>query len=137
MGVILDASPVISAERAGQTASAFLTEVLERFGDQEIALSAVSYTELVHGTFRALTKTQQALSRRFLHELQSQISVYPYTHEVAEIAGEIDASQRIAGLPIPFADLLIGATALHLDYAILTANERHFRMIPNLQVLTF
>ncbi len=37
---------------------------------------------------------------------------------------------------IPFAGLLIGATALPLNFAILTANERHFRMTPDLQVLT-
>jgi predicted nucleic acid-binding protein len=31
--------------------------------------------------------------------------------------------------------LLIGATALDFDYAIGTRNQRHFRMIPGLNVI--
>jgi predicted nucleic acid-binding protein len=38
---------------------------------------------------------------------------------------------------IPFADLLIGVTALSLDYSVLTCNERHFRIIPGLNVILF
>ena len=38
------------------------------------------------------------------------------------------------GTRIALADLLIGATALELGYAVLTGNLRHFRMIPNLVV---
>jgi predicted nucleic acid-binding protein len=39
---------------------------------------------------------------------------------------------RQLGRTIPFADLLIGTTALHFGYAVGTRNLRHFRMIPNL-----
>jgi predicted nucleic acid-binding protein len=35
----------------------------------------------------------------------------------------------------PFADLLIGATALHFGYSVGTRNLRHFRMIPGLGIL--
>ncbi len=38
---------------------------------------------------------------------------------------------------IPFADLQIGVTAVHLSCAIATRNVRHFRMIPNLAVKLF
>jgi predicted nucleic acid-binding protein len=43
----------------------------------------------------------------------------------------------IAGVTIPFSDLLIGATALSLGFSVLTANLRHFRLIPNLDVIEF
>jgi predicted nucleic acid-binding protein len=33
-------------------------------------------------------------------------------------------------------DLLIGATALEIDYAIVTANVRHFQLIPGLKIVT-
>jgi len=36
---------------------------------------------------------------------------------------------------IPFADLLIGATALSLEYSVLTVNPRHFDRIPGLDVV--
>ena len=35
---------------------------------------------------------------------------------------------------VPFADLLIGATALSLGYSVLTVNARHFGRIPGLSV---
>lgn len=33
-------------------------------------------------------------------------------------------------------DLLIGATALEIGYAVVTANVRHFQLIPGLNVIT-
>jgi predicted nucleic acid-binding protein len=41
------------------------------------------------------------------------------------------------GIAVPFADLLIGATALSLGYSVLTANVRHFNLIPDLTVVSF
>ena len=38
------------------------------------------------------------------------------------------------GIRIPLADLLIGATALELGYAVATHNVRHFERIPDLIV---
>ncbi len=46
--------------------------------------------------------------------------MYPFT-------GRIDGEQEAKGVKIPFQDLLIGATALELDYAVVTGNLRHFR----------
>jgi predicted nucleic acid-binding protein len=33
-------------------------------------------------------------------------------------------------------DLLIGATALEIGYSVVTANVRHFRLIPGLKIIT-
>ena len=54
---------------------------------------------------------------------------------MAQLAAKIDAEARRSGQTIPFADLLIGATALHFGYAIGSRNLRHFQMIPNLIVI--
>jgi predicted nucleic acid-binding protein len=43
--------------------------------------------------------------------------------------------QQSRGVVIPFADLLIGATALALSYSVLTVNVRHFERIPGLSVV--
>jgi predicted nucleic acid-binding protein len=37
---------------------------------------------------------------------------------------------------IAFADLLIGATALHLGFDVVTLNLQHFERIPGLKALT-
>jgi predicted nucleic acid-binding protein len=54
---------------------------------------------------------------------------------MAQLAAKIDAEARQLGSTIPFADLLIGVTALHFGYAVGTRNLRHFQMIPNLAVV--
>ena len=60
--------------------------------------------------------------------------VEPFTREMGELAAKIDAEARKAGVAIPFADLQIGVTALHLGYGIVTGNPRHFQMIKGLVV---
>jgi tRNA(fMet)-specific endonuclease VapC len=137
MGVILDSSVVILAERRCRSITQFLSDVTTISGDQNAALSSVGLTELVHGMYRA--KTQEIISRRseFLRELLEAITVYPYSKETAMLAGRLDGEQAAKGIVIPFPDLLIGATALSLGYSVLTTNMRHFGLIPGLEVLPF
>ena len=55
--------------------------------------------------------------------------------ETALLAGKLDGELQSRGVVVPFADLLIGATALTLSYAVLTDNVRHFESIPGLSVM--
>jgi predicted nucleic acid-binding protein len=73
--------------------------------------------------------------RQFLEDLIRSIPIYPITTELARKAGRIDAEQQEKGVCIAFQDLLIGVCALDLGYAVGTANLRHFRMIPGLNVV--
>jgi tRNA(fMet)-specific endonuclease VapC len=136
MGVILDSSVIIAAERKGQSAREFMPQMIQLVLNQEVALSAVGLTELVHGIYRADSPERQVRRRLFLNELRAGLVVYPYTDEAALIAGRIDGEQTARGVIIPFPDLLIGATALTLGYSVLTTNLRHFEMIPGLKVIS-
>ena len=49
MGLILDSSVVIAAERRGDTVEQFIERVINATGDQDAALSAIGLTELIHG----------------------------------------------------------------------------------------
>ena len=135
MGLILDSSVVIAAERRSDNVTQMLKQIVAATGDQRTVLSSVGLTELVHGTYRA--QTAQARSRRdsFIRELLNDVEVYPYTKETALLAGKIDGEQQSRGVIIPFGDLLIGTTALEVGYSVLTANVRHFRLIPGLTVV--
>ena len=137
MGLILDSSIVIAAERRGDTPEALIYHVIAQTGNQEAALSSIGLTELVHGIYRASSLQKQALRRTFIEELRAALTVYPYTAETAYMAGRIDREQTALGNIIPSIDLLIGATALSLGFSILTANPRHFRKIPGLSVIDF
>jgi tRNA(fMet)-specific endonuclease VapC len=57
------------------------------------------------------------------------------TTDIAKLSGQLDAEQQKRGVVIPFADLLIGATALSLGYSVLTVNPRHFERVPGLSVI--
>ena len=93
MGLILDSSVVIAAERRGDNVTQMLRQIVAATGDQRTVLSSVGLTELVHGIYRA--QTAEARSRRdsFIRELLNDVEVYPYTKETALLAGKIDGEQ--------------------------------------------
>ena len=135
MGLILDCSVVIAAERRGDTVEKLIEQVISVTGDQDAALSSVGLTELVHGIYRAQTQAMRLLRQSFIDELLSDLTIYPYTKATALLAGKIDGEQQAQGVTIPFGDLLVGATALELGFPVLTVNLRHFRLIPGLKIV--
>jgi predicted nucleic acid-binding protein len=136
VGLILDSSIVVAAERRGEAVEELLKRVIGTVGDQDTALSSVGLTELVHGMYRAQTPELKLRRQRYLDELLRDLTVYPYTRETAMLAGRIDGEQQARGVTIPFGDLLIGATALSLEFSVLTVNLRHFNLIPGLNVIS-
>ena len=97
-------------------------------------MASVALVELAHGIWRANTPERRARRQAFVDELLADVPVYPLTRQVALLAGRLDGEQQAQGVKIPFQDLLIGATARDLGYAVVTGNPRHFRMIPGLVV---
>ena len=136
MGLMLDSTVVVAAERRGDTVAQFLRQVTSVTGDQEFALSSVGLTELVHALYRAPSTQIRARREAFIHALLDVVEVVPFAKSTAFLAGRIDGEQRSIGVTIPSLDLLIGATALELGYSVATANLRHFQLIPGLAVIT-
>lgn len=137
MGLILDSSILIAAERRGETVFLLMERILNTVGDQEAAISAIGLTELIHGIQRAKSSDVRLRRESFLNEMLSVLTVYPYTKETAMLAGKLGGEQQALGIVIPFADLLIGATALSLGFELLTVNLRDFQRIPGLSVRHF
>jgi predicted nucleic acid-binding protein len=135
MGLIIDSSVAIAAERRGDTVAELIQRVILLADDQNAALSSVGVTELVHGIHRAQSNEIRRRRKEFVEELVLGLSVHPYTLDTARLAGRIDAEQEARGTTIPFGDLLIGATALSIGFGVLTANLRHFQLIPGLNVI--
>jgi predicted nucleic acid-binding protein len=135
VGLVLDSSVVIAAERQARPVSDLLSALQATHGEHEILLSSISVLELEHGLHRAHNAELLDRRRAYLDTVFAAIPVQPFTKEMAQLAGRIDAEARAAGRVIPFPDLLIGTTALHAGYALVTANARHFQMVPGLVVL--
>ncbi|MGC2110281.1 MAG: PIN domain-containing protein [Candidatus Korobacteraceae bacterium] len=136
MGIVLDSSVAIAAERRGDNVTELLQQIFAATGDQRAVLSAIGLTELVHGAYRTPTPETRVRRELFIQELLIDIEVYPFTKETALLAGRIDGEQQARGVTIPFSDLLIGATARLHGYSVLTVNIRHFQLIPGLTVLS-
>jgi predicted nucleic acid-binding protein len=137
LGLILDSSVLIAAERGAQPVAMLLRTIKAATGPTEVMISAISVIEVAHGMWRANSQELADRRRIYLQEVFSAISVQSFTKEMGERAARIDAESRKAGIVIPLADLQIGVAALEPGYAVATHNARHFRMIPNLDVRQF
>jgi tRNA(fMet)-specific endonuclease VapC len=135
MGLILDSSIIVAAERRGDTTNQLLRNISSVAGDQEIAISTVGLTEIVHAIYRAPSPSVRSRREAFIGDLLAFLDVVPYTRSTAFLAGRIDGEQRDLGITIPSMDLLIGVTALEIGYSVVTANLRHFNLIPGLNVI--
>lgn len=136
MGVILDSSILIAGERRRDSVWEILERVEAVCGKTVAALSAVTAVELTHGIYRAKTDTDRKRRETFVEEIFQAVAVHPLTLEVARLAGRIHGEQMGRGVANDFPDLIIGATALHLGFDVVTLNVKHFQTIPGLNVVS-
>jgi len=135
MGLILDSSILIAAERKGLSVRETLEQFKATHGEIEIGLSVVSIAEMTHGAYRALDESRKLRRLAFIDRLCQDVPIYPVTVEIARTVGRIEGQQAALGFTLAFEDLAIGVTALQLGYDIVTLNERHFQMVPGLRIV--
>jgi predicted nucleic acid-binding protein len=114
VGIILDPSVIIAAERRGHSVRQILEQVHASQGETEVGLSVVTVAELVHGAYRATTQAQQELRIEFIVRLCRDVPVHPVTLDIRRLVGRIAGQQEAKGIQFAFEDLVIGVTALHL-----------------------
>lgn len=136
MGLILDSSVVIAAERQGHSVRQILEQIKTAHGEIDVGLSVVTIAELVHGAYRAIDDTRKRRRLAFIERLCSDVPVHPLTIEIARRIGRIEGEQATQGNTIAFEDLAIGITALYLGFDVASINVRHFQRIPGLNVVT-
>jgi len=104
-------------------------EVIEN--SSSFSMSAVSYMELVQGM---RNKSELNLLRRTLREWNTEIISLN-----AEITAKaiVYVEQHFLSHAVQVADALIAASAIHLGQPLLTANDKHYRVIKELQCHVF
>lgn len=135
LGLVLDSSALIAAERRNLTAAQAIENVQRTAGEVPVALSSITVAEIGHGIYRANTPEIRERRRAFLDDLKATVPIYPVTAATAEIIARIGGEQAAKGVSLPFSDLVIGACALELGYAIGTSNIRDFNRIPGLTLV--
>ncbi|HEV2278291.1 MAG TPA: PIN domain-containing protein [Acidobacteriaceae bacterium] len=135
LGLVLDSSVLVAAERAQITTPEAIRKVRAAVGDVDIVISALTVAELAHGIYRADTPQRSRMRRQFLDELKAHVPAHPITDATAEIIARVGAEQASKGIILPLADLIIGACAIELGYAVGTNNLRDFSRIPGLNII--
>ena len=136
MGVIIDSSVLIAGERRRDSVWEILERIQAVCGRTVSALSVATAVEQTHGIYRAKSDAEHLRRKNFIEEIFQALAVYPLTFDVARLAGRIHGEQMGQGVSIDFPDLIIGATALHLGFDVVTLNEKHFQKIPGLKIVT-
>lgn len=87
----------------------------------------MTIAELTHGIQRSKSEAQRQRSQAFVDDVLATFAVYPVTVEIAQRVGVISGQAAEQRITLPFEDLLIGATALHLGFELATHNARQLR----------
>ncbi|HUL74885.1 MAG TPA: PIN domain-containing protein [Vicinamibacterales bacterium] len=129
MGVILDTSVLIAAERGD-------LDLRKARDDEEVALAAVTAHELWRGVARLPAGVSRVRAERWLEALLDLVPVVPYDHEIARVHAALWADLARRGLALGPYDQMIAATALHLDFSLAT-RDRAFARVPGLMTETW
>jgi len=130
VGVVLDTSIIVAAERSAGDFARFL----ESLGDEPVAIAAITASELLHGCLRARDAAVRARRGAFVDGLLDTIPVLPFGLPEARRHADVWAELAKRGAMIGPHDLLVGATALAHGHALVTLNRREFRRVPGLVV---
>jgi tRNA(fMet)-specific endonuclease VapC len=130
MGVIFDTSEIITIEQNRQDIEALI------YGreDDPFGISVVTAAELLHGVERANTEARKVKRQAFVEKVIEFFPVLTFDMIAARIYAKLWATLSGKGITVGSHDLIIAATAIALDYTVLTANMRDFQKIEGLKV---
>jgi tRNA(fMet)-specific endonuclease VapC len=97
--------------------------------DEELATTAVSVGELVHGA----TRSQRAMDNiARLDVLLAALTILPYDEWSARRFGQLKAQLEQAGEVISDLDLQIASITLDHDAVLVTHNQKHFSRLTSM-----
>ena len=130
MGVIFDTSEIITLERNRQE----IEEIIRGREDEPFRISVVTVAELLHGVERADTEVRKMNRQAFVEKVMEFFPTFPFDMAVARIYARIWASLAKRNLLVGAHDLIIAATAISLNYTVITSNIRDYGKIEGLKV---
>lgn len=130
MGLLIDSSIFIAQER-GQIE---LEPKTIGSPSEVLLVSVITASELLHGVHRAKTPLQAKRRSAFVEAVLDRFPLLDIDLKASRTHARLWARLARNGTPISAHDLWIGAQALTLGYAVLTANARDFKRIPDLEV---
>lgn len=124
--VCLDASVLIEYFRKKNKAETLFAKLsLKHTG---FLIPVVAYFEIYNGS--------TPLQNEYWDNLFSDFLVLPFTAEISRRAVKIRQQLKTLRTTIEFKDLTIAASALHHNFSLATINEKHFKNIQGLNLIT-
>ncbi len=130
MGLVIDTSVLISAERRRFDLPAFL-EAEEPV--RSLFLSAITASELLHGVHRA-KGARRRKREAFVDNILDGMAVLPFDMTCARSHAKLWAGLEETGIRIGPHDMLIAATCLTLGHDLATLNQREFRRVEGVRL---
>jgi predicted nucleic acid-binding protein len=109
--------------------------IMAENGDPEVAISAVTAAELLHGVHRAAPAGRRARREAFVERLLERLPVVGFDLGAARMHARVWAELAAKGVSVGERDLLIGATAMARGHSVATRDERSFAKIPGLAIV--
>lgn len=94
-------------------------------------ISVITYGELIHGAKKSRDIQKNLTTVKRIADLYPVIEV---NQEIMETFGDVKATLQKQGKTIDDMDLIIAATAITLNYTLVTNNDKHFSRISNLRI---
>jgi tRNA(fMet)-specific endonuclease VapC len=95
------------------------------------AISVITYGELLLG---AKKSKNVGKNLAVVYRIKELFPIVAIDNAVIETFSDIKVAMQKAGSPVDDMDLLIAATALTMNYTLVTSNEKHFRRIKGLRI---
>lgn len=131
MAALIDSSVFIAGERGRID----LAELVAELGDEPLALSAVTASELLYGLHRARTTEQRNRRNAYLEAIFARMTVIAFDLAVARVHSAVSADMDRTGRRAGAHDLMIAATAIAHGYRVATRDLRSFTKIPGLETV--
>ena len=130
MGLVLDTSVLIEAERGKFSLSSLLRKT---FPKESIYISSISVSELYLGAH--LSKKNFKEKRTSSIEIMiSSLIILDFDSRVAKAHAHAWSQLKKKGILIGPYDLIIAATCLYHQHSLLTFNIKEFSRVPNLKL---
>ena len=132
MGLMIDTDVLIFFERHPDRFRQFL----EGRQVEELSISVITASELLHGVHRAGDSAIRARRETFVKAVLAQIFVIEIDLFIARRHAQLWAELARIGTMIGLHDSWIAATCLAHDLTLLTLNRHEFASVPELRMLS-
>ena len=132
MGLMLDTNVFIYSERSGNPID---FSKWEKYGD--VYISSITVSELLVGVYYANSDARKIRRSAFVEAVLAKMPVLSFKSEEARVHAGLFATLAKQGKLIGAHDLIIAATAIVHNCAVLTENIKEFEKVPGLETISF